>query len=234
MPLFEHQFIHIGQVYEVNLRYVTNNLSNSVGQLFSETGTLISDQKEIIGVKTIHFQDATLMSTSLLCKKASRFTNAETYVFSHSVLCVRKEGDDSLATWKSKIEWYSENNHFKDMNRIDGMPTEFERKIFPGIIALGLLEKIQNLLTNLQCELEHVKGRIIFISNFNDIVCNAKGNKEQCEYNSQTIAEYARKFPRGHWFFGVLGSEEKCYGTCTQKPDGSWNRMAQEMIANFS
>ena len=174
------------------------------------------------------------MSTSLLCEKAFRFTNAKTYVFSHSMLCVEKKGDDSLATWKSKIEWYSENNHFKDMNRIDGMPTEFERKIFPGIIALGLLEKIQNLLTNLQCEPEHVKGRIIFMSIFNDIVWDVKGSKEPCEYNSQTVAKYARKFPRGHWSFLGLGSEEKCYGICTQKPDGSWNRMAQEMMANFS
>ena len=45
-------------------------------------------------------------------------------------------GDDPFATWKSKIQWYSENNDFKDMNRIDGMPTEFEWKIFPGITSL--------------------------------------------------------------------------------------------------
>ena len=31
-------------------------------------------------------------------------------------------GDDPLATWKRKIKWYPENDHFKDMNRIDGMP----------------------------------------------------------------------------------------------------------------
>ena len=91
---------------------------------------------------------------------------------------MEKKVDDSLATWKSKIDWYSENNHFKNMNRIDGMPTELEWKIFPAIIALGLFEQIQNLLTNLQCEPEHVKGRIIFMSMFNDIVWDAKGNKE--------------------------------------------------------
>ena len=34
-----------------------------------------------------------------------------------------EEWDDPIATWKSKIRWYSENNHFKDMNRIDSMPT---------------------------------------------------------------------------------------------------------------
>ena len=47
------------------------------------------------------------------------------------------------------------------MNRIDGMPTEFEWKLFPGITTLGLLEKIQSLMTDLQCEPENFKGRIL-------------------------------------------------------------------------
>ena len=62
--------------------------------------------------------------------------------------------DGPIATWKSKIEWYSKNNHFKDMNRIDGMPTEFEWKIFPGIttlgkIILGTIERFEKLRGNL-------------------------------------------------------------------------------------
>ena len=84
------------------------------------------------------------------------------------------------------------------MNRIDGMPTEFDLKIFPGIMTLGLLEKIPSLMTDLQCELEHFKGRII-MSMYNDLEWGAKGNKERCEDNSQTVADYARRFPRGHW-----------------------------------
>ena len=46
------------------------------------------------------------------------------------VLCAMrgKMGDDPIATWKGNFNWYSESNHFKDMNRIDGMPTEFEWK----------------------------------------------------------------------------------------------------------
>ena len=76
------------------------------------------------------------------------------------MLCLGKKGDDSIATWKSKIKWYSENNHFKDMNRIDGLPTEFEWKIFPGITTLDFLEKIQSLMTDLQCELENFKDHL--------------------------------------------------------------------------
>ena len=54
-----------------------------------------------------------------------------------------------IATWKSKIKWYSENNHFKDMYRIDGMPTEFEWEIFP-----------ESLMRDLQCEPEHFKDKV--------------------------------------------------------------------------
>ena len=61
------------------------------------------------------------------------------------------------------------NNHFKDMSRIDGRPTEFEWKIFPGITTLGLLKKIQGLMRDLQCEPEHFNDRIIFMSMYNDI-----------------------------------------------------------------
>ena len=99
------------------------------------------------------------------------------------------------------------------MEPIDGIPTEFEWKIFPGITTLGLLEKIQSLMRDLQCELAHFKDRIIFMSIYKDIEWKAKGNKEQCEYNSETVANYARKFPHGHWSFLVPGPGEKWYGT---------------------
>ena len=71
----------------------------------------------------VDFDFATIIS-SPLC-------SCKTYVFSDSVLCGRKIGDDPIANWKSKIKWFLENNHFKDTNRFDGMPTEFEWKNIP-------------------------------------------------------------------------------------------------------
>ena len=135
--------VHLGQDYEVNLRYVKNNLWNSVGQLFRETGKLISDQNEITGFRTIDFQEAS-WKTSLMCEKAYRFTNAKTKVFSDCVLCVGKWEVILLRTGRGKLNGIRKTITSKRwMNRIGGMPTEFEWKIFPGITALGLLEKIQ-------------------------------------------------------------------------------------------
>ena len=135
-----------------------------MGQLFNETGKLISEQTEVTGVNTVNFRERTWMSTSILCSRVYQITNAKAYVFSDSVLCVGKMGDDNIAAWKSNIKWYSENNHFKDMNRIDGMPTEFEWKIFTGITTFGLPEKIQSLMRDQQCDPENFIDRIIFMS----------------------------------------------------------------------
>ena len=74
-----------------------------------------------------------------------------------------------LQPGRAELIGIRKNIHFNDMNRIDGMPTEFEWKIFPGITTLGVLEKIQSLMRDLQCEPEHLKDRIIFMSMYNDI-----------------------------------------------------------------
>ena len=103
-------------------------------------------------------------------QRAYQITTSKVYVFSDSVLCIGEVGGDQNVAWMSKIEWYSQNNHFKELNRIDGMQTEFEWKIFPAFTTLGILKEIPNLLKSFQCEPEHFNGRIIFMSMYNDIV----------------------------------------------------------------
>ena len=70
---------------------------------------------------------------------------------------------------RCRIHSLYRNNHFKEKNRIDGMPFAIQWNIFPGIRTLSLLEKIQSLMRDLQCELEHFKNSIIFMSMCNDI-----------------------------------------------------------------
>ena len=66
---------------------------------------------------------------------------------------------------------------------------EFEWKIFLGFTTVGILNQIQQMMGELQCEPENFTGRIIFMSIFNDIVWDAKGNKEFCENNSKRVEE---------------------------------------------
>ena len=134
---------------------------------------------------------------------------------------------------RAKIQWYSDNNCFKDLSRIDGQPIEFEWKIFPGFTTVGILNQIQQMMGELQCEPENFTGRIIFMPMFDDIVWDARGNDEVCDNNSKTMKQYARRFPRGHWSFLGPGSEVKSYGTYDCTPDGSWDRTAEKILVNF-
>ena len=78
---------------------------------------------------------------------------------------------------------------------------------------------------------ESFKDSIIFISMYNDIGWGRKGNEERWESNSSSGAKDARKFPWWHWsFFGHGPSEEKWFFTLVHRPDGLWNRVAQQMI----
>ena len=101
---------------------------------------------------------------------------------------------------------FLETHYLKDLDRIDAEPMEFEWKIFPGFTTVGILHEIQMTMTKSKCEPEQVKGRIICTLMFDDIVWVAEGNDEISEkYNSKTIKQYARRFPRGHVSF--LGPE---------------------------
>ena len=92
--------VHLGQDHEANLRFVKNNLWNSVGQLFNDTGN--------IGMKTIVFKELTWISTSLSYSRAYQITNAKNLRLLRLCALFGKMGDGPIATWKSKIKWYSE------------------------------------------------------------------------------------------------------------------------------
>ena len=59
---------------------------------------------------------------------------------------------------------------------------EFEWQIFLGFTTLGILEQIQKIMVESQCEPEQFEGRIIFMSMYNDFAWGEKGNTERCEY----------------------------------------------------
>ena len=73
--------------------------------------------------------------------------------FADSVLRLGSMRDQLVEAWKNKIKWYSEHHNLKDLNRYLE-PMEFEWKMFPGFTTLGILDEIQKMMTELQCEPE--------------------------------------------------------------------------------
>ena len=76
-----------------NLRFVKNHFWSSLKKLFKGTEKLIKNQTEIIGLSMIDYEEYKWSTTRLLRDKIYQISNAETYVFSDSVLCLggRKE-----------------------------------------------------------------------------------------------------------------------------------------------
>ena len=109
------------------------------------------------------------------------------------------------------------------MNRIDGVPTEFEWTIFPGITTLGFLDEIQSPMRDLLQRQDHLHVML------NDIEWGAKGNAERCEHNLQTVSNCARKFPLGglSWSLdqkrngadGSLSKQDNTFALFIQKKD---------------
>ena len=133
--------VHLGQVYDQNLRFVKNHFWSSLQKLFKETEKLIKNQTEIIGV------DYTLSATSMLCDRIHQISNTKTYVFADSALCQGGIKENPNEAWKEKIKWYFESNHLKELFRIDGESIEFEWQNFSRFTTFGLLEQIQDFMT---------------------------------------------------------------------------------------
>ena len=100
---------------------------------------------------------------SLQLQKPGSFLT-QCYVWEVSVLNQSKH-------WKARLNGLWKHVFiFWDLIRIDGEKMEFEWTNFPGYTTLGILDEIQETMTTeLKCEPEHFKGRIIFMPMYNDV-----------------------------------------------------------------
>ena len=122
----------------------------------------------------------------------------------------------------------------EDYDGIKGEPTEFEWNIFPGFTMLQLCGKVTDLLSRLGEAPETFTGRILFMSMFNDISCDGKGNEEECVANSKVVSILAKKFGIGQWSFIGPGSEKKWYSMEENSRQGIWDHIAEKMLLEFA
>ena len=76
---------------------------------------------------------------------------------------------------------------------------------------MQLCGKVTDLLSNLGETPETITEIILFVSMFNDISCDGKGNKEECVANAKVVTIFAKKFGIGQWSFIGPGSEKMWY-----------------------
>ena len=125
------------------------------------------------------------------------------YVFSDSVLCLGKvlQHLECNEAWKNRFAGVNAEKSYRDYDGIDGEPTEFEWNIFSGFTTLQLCGKVNDLLSSMGQTPETFTGIMLFMSMFNDISCDRKGNKEECLANARVVKVLAKKFGIGQWSF---------------------------------
>ena len=179
--------------------FIMNFEDLTLKQMFDVTAQLVNDQEEIHGLDKIHLiGDETVINLQ----------STKVYVFSDSVLCFGRvlQHPDSNEAWKNRIAGIKAEKSYRDYDGINGEPTEFEWNIFPGFTTLQFCDKINDLLSNLGQTPETFTGRILFMSMFNDISCDRKGNKEECLANARVVSVLAKRFGVGQWSFIGPGS----------------------------
>ena len=105
---------------------------------------------------------------------------------------------------------------------------------FPRFTTLQLCGKVTDLLSRLGETPETFTGRILFMSMFNDISCDSKGNEEECLANAKVVSIHAKKFGIGQWSFIGPGSEKKWYSMEENSPQGIWDHIAEKMLLEFA
>ena len=99
---------------------------------------------------------------------------------------------------------------------------------------LQLCGKVTDPLSRLGETPETFTGRILFMSMFNDISCDKKGNEEECVANAKVVSILAKKFGIGQWSFIGPGSEKKWYSMEENSPQGAWDHIADKMLLEFA
>ena len=153
---------------------IANNKNLTLKQMFDISTRLVSDQDEISGLETIGWENHSWKYLSLIGdERVVNLQRTKVYVFSDSVLCLGKifENPQSNDAWEQRLEWLKSSSKYRNFDRIDGEPMEFEWNIFPGYNTLQLDDEVKSLLLELDETPENFTGRIIFMSMFNDRCC---------------------------------------------------------------
>ena len=220
---------------------IQNSIMNSrdltLKHMFDITAKLVGEQEEINNLDNIHWGKNSWRQLSLIGDETViNFQRTKVYVFSDSVLCLGRvlQHPESNEAWKNRIAGVQSGRSYRDYDGINGEPTEFEWNIFPGFTTLQLCGKVNDLLSDLGKTPETFTGRILFMSMFNDISCDRKGNKDECLANARVVKVLAKKFGVGQWSFIGPGSEKKWYSMEENSPQGAWDNIAEHMLLEFA
>ena len=211
--------LHMDPSYTENLEVVKNSECENIESMFNITRKMIGENSDIMNVSSLETVGSSLERITLLNDQAMKWAKARRYVHSDSVLCLGglSSPNDANRKWEEQVSTLTMCSTFRELQGLDGEPIYFEWKIFPGSSALQLLHTIQKDLEGKCIIPENFSDQLIFLSMFNDIHLDKRGNEDSCALTSRTIRDCASSFKNGHRAFLGPG-EEKTSGNMIMQP----------------
>ena len=119
--------------------------------MFDISTKLVSEQDEISGLEPTGWENHSWKYLSLIVdERIINLQRTKVYVFSDSVLCVGKilENSQSNDAWEQRLGWLKSSQNYRNFDRTDGEPTEFEWNIFTRIQSQRFTEQIRRNTRN--------------------------------------------------------------------------------------
>ena len=226
----------MGKSYSTMQNVVQNEEKITLKQMFDITAQTIHNEEEINGLDKILYQKNSWTQLSLINDPLIiSLQSTKVYVFSDSVLRLGKvlQHPECNEAWKDRVAGVRAERNYRDFDDVKGESAEFEWNIFPGFTTLQLCGKVNDLLSDTGEAPETFTRRILFMSMFNDISCEGKGNKEQCLKDADFVKTIARRFGIGQWSFIGPSSQKKWYPS-ENSPQGEWDYIAEDMLLKFA
>ena len=140
--------VFMGKNYSDDWHSIANTKDLTLKQMFDISARLVSEQDEISGLETIVWENHSWKYLSLIGdERIINLQRTKVYVFSDSVLCLGKifENPQSNDAWEQRLGWFKSSQNYRNFDRIDGEPMDFEWHIFPGFNTLQLSEEVKRL-----------------------------------------------------------------------------------------
>ena len=171
-----------------------------------------------------------------LVTKPSSIFNARNSTSSHILCCAMERSINIRIPTKlgrKRLNGSSLTQGYGDFDGSNVEPSEFEWNIVLGFTTLQLYGKVRDLLSRVGEAPETLKGRILFMSMFNDISCDGKGSEEECVAKAKVVSILVKKFGIGQWSFIGPGSEKKWSSMEDNSHQGIWDHIAEEVLLEF-
>ena len=129
--------------YSDNQHSIKNTKDLTMKQMFDISAKLVSEQDEIYGVTTIDWEDYSWKYLSLVMNKSSVFSAQRSTSFQilYCVLVRYTRTTQSNNAWEDRLAWFNSSLEYRDLDRIDGEPMEFEWNISQDSIRCSSVKK---------------------------------------------------------------------------------------------